>query len=76
MKTKLEYGSLGFLLAIFFSILISVSSCYATCKPPEVRAARHGVVLDCSVERPDTRHTICRVSTKTGDQDFRYVSCQ
>ncbi len=79
MKTRTEDGvfavSLGVLLAGALIAFI-FTGCYATCTPPEVRAARHGVVLDCNVERPDTRHTDCNVSTKTGDQSFRYVSCQ
>ena len=76
MELKLEYGSIGFFLAILFSILVGASGCYATCTPPEMRAKSHGVVLDCNVERPDGRYTDCNVSTESGDRNFRYVSCQ
>lgn len=73
-------------VAVLFSILSFVVSaiiiatifggCYATCKPPEARAAGHGVVLDCNMDRMDARREVCRVSTESGDKDFRYVRCQ
>jgi hypothetical protein len=47
--------------------LALIGGCGAHCTEPEVRAANHGVVLDCNVDRLDSRREVCRVSTDDGD---------
>jgi hypothetical protein len=57
-------------------VALGIAGCYATCTPPEVRAADHGLVLDCNVDRSDSRREVCKVSTGDGDKFCRYVRCQ
>lgn len=60
---------------LFLIAALVLGSCGGHCTEPEVRAANHGVILDCNVDTLDSHREICKVSTKSGDQLFRYVRC-
>lgn len=47
-----------------------------SCEDPEIRSARHGVLLECRDDKLDNHFEICTVSTPGGDHDYRYRSCQ
>jgi hypothetical protein len=54
------------------ALLSILGGCAAHCTEPELRAARHGVVLECrSISR---NKTSCTVSTGDGDRTFIYRS--
>lgn len=76
-KTKLIVGTV-----VFYTLLMVVVAMFTSCahmpqcEEAEVRAAKHGIVLECRDDKLDDHFEICTVSTPGGDHDYRYRSCR
>jgi hypothetical protein len=59
-------------LVFLFAAIVGCVPCIAAPK----KAARHGIVLECRIDRSDRRRDVCTVSTPKGDVDYHYWRCQ